>query len=118
MQVESDIELYETDVPRLQAVARKLREAVGERRGKEAFVREVMERFHEAGYVVDVKISTHVADGGAVFYPEISVSARVEPEAEYDYERQAAEVQAADLGRRGGVGMPGEGKLWTPGGQG
>ena len=117
MQVTADIELYDSDVPKIKAVAAKLREAVGERRNKEAFVREVMGRFHEAGYVVGVKITTQVANGGTVFYPEITIEQRVEPEAEYDYARQAAEVQSAELARRAGVGMPGAGKLWTPGGE-
>jgi hypothetical protein len=114
MQVGSDIELYESDNPRIIAVASKLKEHVGKRLSKDAFVREVMERFHEAGYLVDVKVTTMVAEGGTVYHPEITVCGRVEREDEYDFERQAAEVRASDLGERGGVGMPGAGKLWTP----
>ncbi len=119
MELDSAIELYESDRPRIERVAERLRQHVGARRQKDAFLREVAERFAEEGFLVDIRLTT--VDGGAddvTFYPVITISGRVEAEAEYDHGRQAREVRAAELGERGPVGMPGAGRLWSPKGVG
>lgn len=122
MQIDSGIELYDSDKLKIQAVIQKLRARVGTRMDKSAFLREVAERFAEAGYLVDIKVTTtEDNDGDQTFHPEITISSRVEEEQAYDYDRQRHEVQSNVLGVAGQdakaapVAMPGAGKLWTPG---
>jgi hypothetical protein len=119
MELDSAIELYETDRPRIEQVAGRLREYVGTRRTKDSFIREVAERFAEAGYFVDIKLTT-VDDGkdAVTFFPQIMISGRVDPEPEYDHERQRREVRQAELAEAGPVAMPGRDGLWAPRGVG
>lgn len=112
MELDTAIELYETDRPRIEQVAARLREYIGTRRHKDAFVREVAERFAEAGYLVDVKLTIVGEADDQVFYPEVMISGRAEPEPEYDHERQQRELRAAVLGEAGPVAMPGKGGTW------
>jgi hypothetical protein len=119
MEVDAGIELYESDRPRIERVAARLRQHVGARRQKDAFIREVAERFAEEGYLVDIRLTT--VDGGGddvVFHPCVTISGRVDIEPGYDHERQGRELRAAELGERGPVGMPGHGGIWTPKGVG
>ncbi len=119
MELDAGIELYETDRPRIERVADQLRQHVGTRRQKESFLREVVERFAEEGYLVDVRLVT--VDGGGddiTFHPRVTISGRVDIEPEYDHDRQRREVRAVVVDERGPVGMPGHGALWTPKGTG
>jgi hypothetical protein len=112
MELDTEIELYETDRPRIEQVAVRLREYVGTRRHKDAFVREVAERFAEQGYLVDVKLVIVGEGDEQVFHPTVMIAGRVDPEPEYDHERQQREMRAAVLGEPGPVAMPGKGGLW------
>ncbi len=119
MELDTAIELYETDRPRIERVAARLREHVGARRQKDDFLREVAERFAEEGFLVDVKLTT--VDGGGdevTFYPLITIAGRVEPEEGYDHDRQRHEVRSTELAEAGPVAMPGRGGLWAPKGVG
>lgn len=122
----ADIELYDSDRLALGRVAARLREHVGTRRTRESFAREVMERFAEEGYLVDVQVTTVETPGGdVIFHTGVTVAGRVDIEAGYDHERQRHEVRANILGVEGQpdapvapVAMPGAGGLWVPQGSG
>lgn len=125
MDLDSDIELYDSDIPALVRVTEQLRRHVGTRREKDSFLREMAERFAEAGFLVDIRLTT--VDGGGddvIFHPEVTISGRVDIETGYDHDRQRHEVRANLAGVAGQdavatpVAMPGSGALWTPKGRG
>ncbi len=119
MDIESAIELYDHDRATVARVVSRLQAHVGTRREKQAFLREVAERFAEAGYLVDIELTT--TDGGGddvTFYPTVTIAGRVDIEPDYDHDRQRHEVRAKDLAEAGPVAMPGAGTLWTPKGRG
>lgn len=88
----------------------------------DGFDRMVKDRFAGIGFIVDVKWYSATADGHTplegVYIPEIEVLNRLDPDAEFDHERMAAEVQANVLDLPGEHDLPkikAPSKLWTPG---
>ena len=73
--VSSLIDLNDADILSLEAVLRVLNARVGERLPLEAFRKEIVERFGDAGFKVDVKVWTTDAEG--VFAFDIQIQDRV-----------------------------------------
>lgn len=113
MDVTNDIELYESDRPKIVAVAQHFASRIGTYTTAEALAVDITGRFEDAGYRVDLVFGVQDQAGTKTFLPHVRIVGRVEPEAEYDYERQAREVQAAE-----GVTLRDTGSrsnLWVPG---
>jgi hypothetical protein len=97
------IELYDSDILVLEPVLQMIRRRSEGRRDYDAFDREIKERFHDIGFVVDVKwFETNLAE---VKMPEIDIVGRVEPEAQFDHDKMQHEVvnDILDLGTGGKI---------------
>lgn len=119
--LESDIDLYDHERIKINAVASTLREAIGEHRNLEGFRREIMNRFAEIGLVTDVRVFTDESAAEPVYAFKVLITDRTEvTEDEFDHDRQGYEVRSnilnldqKDSPNKTSVAMPG--KLWTPG---
>ena len=94
----SEIDLYDHDRLAINKVVHQLRQSIGKRRDTEGFAREVMDRFAEAGFYVDVSLST---EDNHTINTEIVITGRIEPEAEFDHDRMGHEVRSNLLGVKG-----------------
>lgn len=113
MELSSDIEIYDSDIPALEAVLRKLNEKVGTRRNAEYFRQEIIGRFHEIGFMVDAKAFMPVDDGEKFVEFRLSITGRCERKA-FDHERQAHEVQHDVLGLGDGGVITEQGAIRPP----
>ena len=94
--VESEVDLYDSEVLAIQRVVGIISEAVGTRRSLEGFRQEVIERFGEIGFLVDVRVFEGEIEGqhgDPVFFFKIVLTARCDPKP-FDHERMAHEVRA------------------------
>jgi hypothetical protein len=103
------IELYDHDVDQIQKVWDTLRDRHQKAtRNYDAVEREIVSRFAEAGFVVQVSWFRYSLDGvvqeGAAM-PEVSVVGRCDPGHEFDHDRQVREVTANVLGLPGQEGV-------------
>lgn len=106
MEVTSDINLYDSELLRVEEVALKLQEKTGTRRDAEDFRREIIGRFEEIGLIVQTRVLIP-ADTPYGREPEfvmfgVVITDRCEHKP-FDHERQAHEVRAdiLDLGTGG-----------------
>ena len=113
MNLDSLIDLYDSDFFKIEAVAKKLNESVGKPRQMEGFRKEILERFEEQGFRVNVKVWSTPVDGVYTF--DVEIVDRCEPLRNgYDHERQAWEVQNAILGLDDAGSFTRDGRLITP----
>lgn len=84
------LNVYDSDVQVLQSVLATLNERTYKRHELDAFDREIIERFAEAGFRVDVKWYDSTERG--VFIPEVEVIGRCQPQGEFDHDRMRHEV--------------------------
>lgn len=86
------INLYDSEVQKIQATLNTLKDRTYKRHNLSAFEREVKERFQEVGFVVDVLwYETNVS---GVYMPEIEVIGRCDPinVGEFDHDKMRHEV--------------------------
>jgi hypothetical protein len=85
------IELYDSDILVVEKVLNIIKERAAQRsHDYDAFDREIKERFHDAGYIVDVKWwSTDQKD---LYAPDIEIIGRVDKQGEFDHEKMGHEV--------------------------
>lgn len=99
-----DVELYDSDRAALQGLVRWLNQRLssGGPQRIEAVADEIMERLYKLGFESEVRFSTDDNYTGPeeerIWYPSVYLTARVDPEAEYDHERQGHEVRSDILG--------------------
>ncbi len=78
----------------------------GKHRTIDGFVREAMDRYHDAGFYVDVRMFSDEGylgpESERVWYPKIVVVGKVEGKAEFDHDQMGHEVRSDILGLRGG----------------
>jgi hypothetical protein len=90
------IEIYDTEVDAAHQVLTVLNSRIHQRRNRGEFDREIHERFHEIGLLVDVKwFHTDVED---IKMPEITITGRVEEGAGFDHDRLRHEIVNDVLG--------------------
>jgi hypothetical protein len=90
------IDLYDSDLIKMEDVVAVLNRKVGTRTSIEAFDKEIKERMAEAGYLVDVKWNEFAKGGKKVedgAMPTIEVIGRVEVEKEFDHDKLAHEIR-------------------------
>jgi hypothetical protein len=121
MEIDSTIDLYDSDRIGVDRVVNALAAKQGTMQDPREFAREIFERFADVGLLVDVAVATiNPGEHDEHYGFAVMVSGRVDPEAEFDHERMSHEVRADILGQRGErvgsapVAMPGAGGLWTP----
>lgn len=119
-----DLDLYDSEKMEIRKICERV---VEDRRDslttKKAIATELLERLYDAGFETQVvmKPAVNRQNGEMRFVPEVTVLARVNPEAEHDHERHGHEVRANIIGAAQPevatakpVAMPG--RLWTPNG--
>lgn len=101
MSMSSNIEILDSEIIAIEKVLKKLQDKQGKGGvNQEAFRKEIIERFAEAGFKVDVKWYTTNVEG--VFMPEVSIVDRLE--GQFDPDRMVHEVTNDLLGLgEGGV---------------
>jgi hypothetical protein len=134
----STIDLTDSDILKVEQVIKVINDQQGRRTDMDGFRRQIIDRFHDAGFVVEVKCYTTNQRGLYAF--DIEIRDRVE--GEFDPERQVYEATNDILGLDGVNGgviksapllaqpkhshghspkkspmdhVGGKGKLWTPG---
>lgn len=113
MNLNSLIDLYDSDFFVIEQIAKKLNESSGKLRQVEGFRKEIIERFEEAGLRVDVKTWSTNLDGAYAF--DIEIVDRCERLSHgFDHDRQAWEVQNAILGLDDPGSFNRDGRLITP----
>jgi hypothetical protein len=95
MAVGASIELYDSDILKIEEVLNKLNEKVGTNQNYESLEREIRGRFAEIDLVAEVSwyeyaVSGQKIEGGAM--PEITITGRIELEKEFDHDRLRHEV--------------------------
>ena len=93
--VESEVDLYDSDVLAIKQVVGVLSEAVGTHRSLEGFRREIIERFGDIGFLVDVRVFEAEVEATAdkVFFFKVVLTGRETKEA-FDHEKMASEVRS------------------------
>lgn len=86
------LNVYDSEIAKLQEVLRTLNGRTYKRHDLHAFEREIVERFQEIGFTVDVKWYTTAAEG--VVVPEVEVTGRCDPikPGEFDHDQMRHEV--------------------------
>ena len=92
--VTSMVELNDSDILRLEGVFRRLQERQGQSLNLDAFRREMVERFYDVGFRVDVKVWSTNVEG--VYSFDIEIQERIE--GKFDPDRQVHEVTNDLLG--------------------
>ncbi len=103
------IELYDSDILVVEKILRIVQERAANRSlDYDAFDREIKERFHDAGFVVDVKWFHTNLD--TVKMPEVEIVGRVDKQGEFDHEKMQHEVvnDILDLGTGGKIPVTAE----------
>lgn len=101
--LDAEIDLYEEDILAIQRVITALSQNIGKQRNLEGFRQEVINRFGEIGFEVDVKLyeAQREGEGDEFIHPSITITGRIEPEEEFDHARQARQVQTNIRGIKG-----------------
>ena len=95
--MDSLVELYHSDILTIEAVLAEVNKMQGTRQNLEMFVSEVEGRFAQVGFRVEVITFQDIND--PEFYGfNFVIRDRIEPEAEFDHEKMAHEVQHDILG--------------------
>ncbi len=95
--VTSLVDLYDSEILRLEKVLHQLNDKQGRRVDLEAFRREIMERFASQGFGVEVK--TYTTDQSGTYAFDVEIRERLgersvlEGGQGFDHERQAWEIQ-------------------------
>lgn len=95
------LDIYDSEVDKIHAVHRVLSSRAEGRVDRDAFDREIHERFHEIGFTVSTLWYHAADDRGAVdglVMPEITINGRIDAAHEFDYDRQVHEVTHDLLG--------------------
>jgi hypothetical protein len=82
--------LYDEDFPVLERVTKWMEGRQGTSMNLEDFRRTSIERFHDAGFIVDVKVFTTDEEGVYAF--DVEILDRVVREEEYDFDKQVHQV--------------------------
>jgi hypothetical protein len=104
--VADDIDLYESDIQRIKAVGIALKAKEGTWSEPEPFAIEIAERFAEAGYRADVMLGVSETAGVNDYRFYVRIIGRIDPGSagtEFDHERMAREVRAAQGVDPGGL---------------
>ena len=110
----ASINLYDSEVNTIHQVVEVLRRRAEGRRNYQQFQDEVIERFHDAGFVADVR--WYETDQEGVLMPEIQITDRVDKNFQWDPNQQVSEVTNDLLGLgEGGVIKSDMSKLILPG---
>lgn len=99
--VEANIDLYDSEIVEIRRVLKAIQTNVGKRRNLETFRQEVINRFGEIGFTVEVRMYEAVRETDpevGFVHPTITITGRIEQEEEYDHARQGHEVRADVLG--------------------
>ncbi len=96
MAVEAEVDLYDSDILKIEQVIKVLNRRVWTRQDHGAFIREAKDRFHAIGLEVDVLMLPMDDQHG--WDPKITIMRRVEQRHEFDPEKMAWEVQRDVLG--------------------
>lgn len=96
MTVDTDIELYDSDVVKMGRVMVALGKCVGSSVNLEAFRRRIVDEFAEIGLVAVVMMGQQDNGGGEALYsPIITITGRLNPiVVEFDHEQQRHEIAA------------------------
>ena len=97
--IDSLIELNDSDILRLESVQRILNDRLGARLNLEAFRKEILERFGEIGFKVDVKVWTTQTPGIYAF--DIEIQERLEGKFDPDQMVHEAVNDVLNLGESG-----------------
>lgn len=100
MEINSDIELYDSDIANIDKVVEVLARKQGHETNLEGFRQECIDTFGKIGLKVDVLVYT--TDQAGLFWFEVQIQGRTE-EHEFDHDRQRHEAVSNYLG------IPGEG---------
>lgn len=99
MDVESRVELYDSDMKTINDVCQRLNSWVGTKADYDSFFNEVQTLFHNAGFVISIQYKIYVDGSVPETMPyQFTIVDRVRPESGFDHERQAWEVQRDVLG--------------------
>lgn len=99
----SDLDLYERDFITISEVTKTIQQRIGANppTTNQAYKREIVERFQDAGFVVDVRLfndenEDHLPEHERHWFTKIVLTDRCEPIAvgEFDHERQGHEVRS------------------------
>ncbi len=96
MAVEAEVDLYDSDILKIEAVLKELGRKTGTRQDRGAYIREVEDRFGKIGF--EVSILMLPLDDGNGWIPDITIVRRIEVRHEFDPEQMAWEVQRDILG--------------------
>lgn len=98
MDLESEVELYESDIKRINEVCQKLGRWVGTKSDYDAFFNEAQNLFNNAGFAISIQYKVY-ADGSVPDQMpyQFTITSRLRKEA-FDHERQSWEVQHNVLG--------------------
>lgn len=104
--VTATIELYDSDILKIEPVIEKLNERQGQVLNLDAFQREAKERFFNAGFKVDVLVYETNQEG--LYWFEIQIEDRIDGKP-FDGEKMHHEVthDILDLGEGGTIPFPG-----------
>lgn len=86
----SSINLYDSEIDTIHRIVETLRRRAEGPVSYQAFQDEVIQRFHDAGFKVDVR--WYETDQKGVLMPEIQIMDRVDPNFVWDPDRQVHEV--------------------------
>ncbi len=94
-----DFEPYDTEVLAIEEVGRHLKAtAEGQQRNLHGLITEIVERFFEAGFYVEIRLWSDENYQGAeidrVWIPVIYITGRVEEVKEFDHDRMQHEVRS------------------------
>ena len=92
----TQIDLYDTEIDAAHQVLTVLNSRAQMRRNRGEFDREIYERFHAVGLLVDVK--WFHTDQEDVKMPEITITGRVDDKADFDHDRLKHEIVNDVLG--------------------
>lgn len=115
--VTAQIDLYDHEILEVERAWQAVQSKQGRMVDLESYRREIVERFAERGFRVDVDVYETNHEG--LYHFEVTIRDRQEPIKEFDFDRQVHEVtnDLLDLGEGGVIKTekkesPG---LWTPG---
>lgn len=99
-EISSQIDLLDSDVLAIEEAVKPLQAKRGQRMHMESFRKEILDRFAEQGFKVDVKVWD--TDQPGVYAFDIDIVARMEPQP-FDVERMQHEVRNDLLGLDNGA---------------
>lgn len=98
LDLESDVDLYESDLQKIRAVGAKIKALEGTWSEPEPIAAQITEMFAEAGYRCDTMLGVVENAGTPTYKFYLRIVGRIDPDpnAEFDHERQAFEVRQAE----------------------